>query len=346
MATPEQMSALVMKHEGYATEPSPFSLEALEPYVELARVAVPDPGPGQVLIRLAVAAVNPSDVMFIKGLYGQPRKKGRPAGFEGAGEVIALGADADPGLLGKRVAFAAGVNGTGTWADYAVADAAGCIPLRDDVRDEDGAAMIVNPLTALAMFGIVKAEGEKAFVITAGGSQLCKFLIQVASDEGYRPIAIVRRDEQIAALEGIGAAHVLNSESADYAGKLAEVMKAEKPRIFLDAVTGPIAARIFTLMPRGGRWIVYGRLDPGQTMIEEPGQLIFMQKRVEGFWLSQWMGQASPAERLEAIQTAQARFASGAWATDVTATVPLADAARDLPAALAVPDGKVFLKPN
>lgn len=346
MTIPSRMSALVMKEDGYAAVPSSFSLEALEPYVDLASVEVPQPGPGQVLIRLAAAAVNPSDVLFIKGLYGRPRQKGKAAGIEGAGEVVALGEGADRGLLGKRVSFSASANGTGTWAQYAVADAVGCIPLRDDLRDEDAAGLIVNPITALAMFGIVRAEGAKAFVVTAGGSQLCKLLIRAASDEGYRPIAIVRRDGQIAHLENLGATHVLNSESPDYAERLADVIKSEKPRIFLDAVTGPVAARIFTLMPSGGRWIVYGRLDQRRPEIEEPGQFIFMNKRIEGFWLSQWMGQAAPAERVAVIQQAQARFASRAWVTDVTATIALADAARDLPAALAVPDGKVFLKPD
>ena len=62
--------------------------------------------------------------------------------------------------------------------------------------------MIVNPLTALAMFGIVQEEGEKAFVLTAGASQLSKLMIGAArEDEGFRPIAIVRRDDQIAPLK-------------------------------------------------------------------------------------------------------------------------------------------------
>ncbi|TIT55737.1 MAG: NADH oxidoreductase, partial [Mesorhizobium sp.] len=80
------------------------------------------------------------------------------------------------GLAGKRVAFANGLSNWGAWADYAVAEAASCIPLLDTVRDEDAAAMIVNPLTALAMFDIVKQDGEKAFIMTAGASQLCKLI--------------------------------------------------------------------------------------------------------------------------------------------------------------------------
>ncbi|TIU16741.1 MAG: NADH oxidoreductase, partial [Mesorhizobium sp.] len=91
---------------------------------------------------------------------------------------------------------ATGLSNWGSWAEYAVAEAAACIPLLDTVRDEDGAAMIVNPLTAIAMFDIVKQEGEKAFIMTAGASQLCKLIIGLAREEGFRPVVTVRRDEQ------------------------------------------------------------------------------------------------------------------------------------------------------
>ncbi|HET9535034.1 MAG TPA: NADH oxidoreductase, partial [Mesorhizobium sp.] len=234
---PAEMKALLQKHDGYSVMPSGTVLEAMEPYVSLGVVPVPAPKPTQLLIKVSFAPVNPSDVMFLKGMYGQPRQKGQPAGFEGVGLVTAAGDEALAKIfMDKRVAFATGLTGWGSWAEYAVAEASACIPLVETVRDEDGAAMIVNPLTALAMFDIVRQEGEKAFILTAGASQLCKLIISLAREEGFRPIAIVRRDDQIPLLKEIGAAHVLNAEGADYRAKLKDVVKAEQPRIFLDAV--------------------------------------------------------------------------------------------------------------
>ncbi len=346
MTLPKTMKALLQKHDGYAAKPSPFALEAAAPYVELAEVPVPQPAEGQVLLKLSLASVNPSDVMFIKGLYGQPRQMGKAAGFEGVGVVVASGGGklAD-GLVGKRVSYAAGPNGTGSWAEYAVADAAGCIPLIDGVSDVDGAAMIVNPLTAIAMFEIVRDEGEKAFVLTAGASQLCKLIMGLAREEGFRPIAIVRRDDQIAPLLASGAAHVLNATAPDYEEKLQAVMREEKPRILLDAVTGPQAAHLFHVMPRRARWIIYGRLDAALPSIEEPGQMIFMHKKIEGFWLTEWMRTAGQEARFNAIMRAQKNFADGTWKTDVTARVPLERAVEELAGELAKPNGKVFLVP-
>ena len=346
MTIPTTMKALLLRNDGYAAQPSGTVLEALEPYVEAGTIEVPRPEGRQVLVKVKLASINPSDVMFVKGMYGQPRAQGRPAGFEGVGEVVAAGDDAAAqALVGKRIAFATGLTNWGSWAEYALAEAPACIPVLDTVRDEDAAAMIVNPLTALAMFGIVREEGEKAFVLTAGASQLAKLMIGVAKDEGFRPIAIVRRDEQIPLLEGLGAAHVLNAEGSDFADRLSSVLRQEKPRIFLDAVTGPLAGAVFSAMGKRARWIVYGRLDPETTPIAEPGQLIFMHKKIEGFWLTEWMRSVGPEQRMGAAVEAQKRFSDGRWSTDVTAVVPLDEAVTRVPGELSKPNGKVFIAP-
>ena len=345
MAIPSEMKALLLVGDGYARTPSGSALEAMEPYLRPGLIAVPTPDPTQVLIKVSLAPINPSDVMFAKGQYGLPRVKGRPPGFEGVGIVVAAGDDPyAKSLIGKRVSFATGLSNWGSWAEYAVAEAVICIPLFDTIRDEDGAAMIVNPLTALAMFDIVKQEGEKAFIMTAGASQLCKLIISLAREEGFRPIVTVRRDEQIPLLNEIGAAHVLNEKAPDFKATLREVMKAEQPRIFLDAVTGPLGSTIFDAMPKRSRWIIYGRLDPDTTVIREPGQLIFQHKHIEGFWLSEWMRQFRD-RRGPAIMEALKRFSDGRWSTEVNAIVPLAEAMARVPAELAKPNGKVFIKP-
>ncbi|MCO5057346.1 MAG: zinc-binding dehydrogenase [Rhizobiaceae bacterium] len=341
----QTMRALLLKNDGYSRTPSGSVLEAIDPYVEYGTIDVPSPGPSQVLVKVSLASVNPSDVMFLKGLYGQPRKQGQPAGFEGVGEVVATGdSDLAKGLAGKRIAFATGLSNWGAWAEYAVAEAAACIPLIDSVGDEDGAAMIVNPLTALAMFGIVKDEGQKSFILTAGASQLCKLIAGVARDEGYRAISIVRRDDQIPLLEKAGAAHVLNYEKPDFEKRLAEICRAEEPRIFLDAVTGPLASTIFHVMPKRARWIIYGRLDNTPTELREPGQFIFAHKKVEGFWLTEWM-RSNPERRVAAVMEAQKRFSDGRWKTDVTAVIPLGEAVDRAAEELARPNGKIFIKP-
>jgi NADPH:quinone reductase-like Zn-dependent oxidoreductase len=304
---------------------------------------VPQPGPGQVLVKVGLGGINPSDLHFIKGEYGLPRVKGAPGGFEGMGTVVAAGQGAER-LIGKRAGFVAG--GSGAWAQYALADVPSCVPVLDDVRDEDAAALFVNPLTAIAMFEEMKKSEAKAFIMTAAASQLCKLIAGLARDEGYEAVAIVRRDEHLAVLKNLGAAHVLNSTAPDFQAGLARVLKDAKPRVLLDAVADQISSDMFFAMGSRARWIIYGKLSQELPVLTQPGQFIFLDKKIEGFWLSKWLKHAPREEVFAAGAKVQQRFASGAWKTDVAAIVPLGEAMQRLPRELAGANhGKVFVKP-
>ena len=127
-------------------------------------------------------------------------------------------------MKGKRVAFVVGPTGSGAWAEYAVADASAVIPLRKDVRDEDGAALIVNPLTAAAMVEMVPAGG--AFVASGAASQLGKLMAGYAKDSGKQMIGLTRRDAPMEVLKTLGAKAVLNETSENFAADLKAVLKA------------------------------------------------------------------------------------------------------------------------
>lgn len=339
MEVPATMRGLVQLHDGLAATPGGPDIARLSDWVALRELPVPRPGPGQALVKVALAAVNPSDLHFIKGAYGRPRARGVPAGFEGTGTVVA----GETPFLGQRVSFFAGHSGS--WADYALADAASLVPLRPDLRDEDAAALLVNPLTAIAMFGIVREAGAGAFVLTAAGSQLGKLLIALGAEAGIAPLAVVRRAAQAAALGALGAAEVLVTADPGWREAFRTLSLARKPRILLDAVADQISADLFALMGNRARWIVYGRLSTEPPRLADLGQLIFMDKRIEGFWLTRWLAGRPAAEAAAAMAEVQARFAAGRWRTDIAAVVPLAEAPERLVAALALPDGKVLIRP-
>lgn len=342
------MKALLLKHDGFArVRPETMQLSDLGQFVEAGELPEPEPDEGEVKIRVILASVNPSDEMFIQGLYGQKRIAGNAAGFEGVGEVVASGGGpvAD-GLAGLRVAFVAKPGQPGSWSEYSIADATTCIPLIEGISDVDGAAMIVNPLTALAMFDLVKQAGSRSFILSAAASQLCKLMIVAAAEEDHAPIAIVRRDTQIEPLKALGAAHVLNSASPTFMQDLVHVVRQEQPRIFLDAVANQTSAAVFDAMPNESRWIIYGKLDAELPTLLQPGQMIFQSKLIEGFWLTRWMKEAPLDRKLQVVQSVQQRFAEGSWHTDVTAIVPMEEATQRLAAELAKPDGKVFIRPG
>ena len=93
-------------------------------------------------------------------------------------------------------------------------------------------------------------------------------------------------------------------------------------------------------------WIVYGGLDVRPASLPDPGQLIFQSKRVEGFWLTSWLQSGSPIRLVQASRGVQARFASGAWDTDIAALVAMTEAHSRVPDLFAgANQGKVMLTP-
>lgn len=345
MSAPSEMFALLQKHDGFSGTSEGPHVGQLDLYLEAATIRVPELKGGQVLIQMRMASINPSDLHFIKGEYGTPRTKGAPAGFEGVGDVVSGAGSQAEALIGKRVAFTVDPSGSGTWSQYAVAAAATCIPVRDEMRDEDAAALIVNPLTAMAMFDIVQSAGTSSFLMTAANSQLCKLMTALGRDHDIAPIAVIRSDEQAPHILELGAKHVINSTAADFAEQLKQIIKAEKPRVMLDAVANQTSADIFTAMPNQARWIVYGKLDPTPPLLKEMGQFVFMQKQIEGFWLTRWFMNTAPADQVRVIGEVQERFIAGSWRTEVDETVRLTDAMSDLSGALHMAKGKVMLIP-
>jgi NADPH:quinone reductase-like Zn-dependent oxidoreductase len=344
---PETFTALLQKQDGYTADPiGHIHYDSFDDYLELGEVAVPELESGQVLVEMTLATINPSDLHFLKGEYGQPRIKGKAAGFEGVGTIIASGADPyATSLIGQRVSFVAPPTGSGTWATHAVTDAMMCIPMPDTVNDHDAAGFIVNPLTAAAMFDQAKTAGSPGVVLTAGASQVSKFIIALARDAGLASIAIVRRDVHNDVLEELGATVILNQSNDDFDGQLKAAMKEHKPQMFIDAVVDATSTKIFNAMGQKSTWLIYGSLSPETPLMSNPGELIFMFKEIRGFWLTPWMMGAPLEEKMAVFGEVQARFGDGRWSTDVGATVALTDVMDTLADVLQDPRGKVFIKP-
>lgn len=125
---------------------------------------IPEAKPGQILVKVAAAAVNPSDLMFVRGQYGFTKTLPTVPGFEASGRVVAGNGRYARALVGRRVACGVQREGDGTWAEYVLADARSCLPLLPRVTFEQGATLLVNPFTAWALVEKAKREGHRAVV--------------------------------------------------------------------------------------------------------------------------------------------------------------------------------------
>ena len=211
------------------------SLVTAEQTVQLSldTVEVPAPGPGEVLVRVEAAPINPSDLglllagadVLAAGSTGPadrpvvtaplPAAAMRaaqarvgipmPVGNEGAGTVVAAGSSAAAAaLLGKKVAMAGGA----MYAEYRCVDAAFCMPLPEGTPAADGASCFVNPLTALGMLETMRLENHGALVHTAAASNLGQMLNRLCLSEQVPLVNIVRRADQEELLRSAGAAYV------------------------------------------------------------------------------------------------------------------------------------------
>jgi NADPH:quinone reductase-like Zn-dependent oxidoreductase len=268
-------------------------------------------------------------------------------GFEGSGTVVEAGGGALTRFLkGKRVACtaaAANIAG-GMWAEYVVVPARLCVPLRKIVGLDEGATMLINPLTAWALIDEARRGGHSAVVQTAAASSVGKMLIRLARRFSISVVNVVRRPEQVEILRKLGAEHVLNSNDVGFADDLRKLCHELGAGIGFDAVAGEMSATILRAQPRGSRLLVYGMLSMTPSQID-PASLIFENKRVEGFYLVEWLKHKNPLTQLRLARRIQT-FLANDLKTEIQSRLPLQDIARGLkPYASRMTGGKILVMP-
>ena len=311
--------------------------------LQVREVPVPTPGPGEVLVRMRAAAVNPSDLMFLRGRYGVRREPPTIPGFEGCGDVVASGGGAGALLVGRRVAIAT-QGGPGTWAEYTVASLTSCLPVRRRIADAQAAMLLVNPLTAWALIDRAVQARSGGVLLNAANSALGRMIIRTAKARGLNAVAVVRSAQHVAALQALGAV-VLVSEGDDFAERLRAACTAQRCAIGFDAVAGTLTGTMLGALPRGGRVLTYGALALAPVQVDV-GTLLFGNRVVEGFWLTEWIRRRGMATVIRAMIDIQTSLAE-CMTTEVHATYSFADAAAGIRAYQdAMGAGKIILTPG
>ncbi|MGM4886174.1 zinc-binding dehydrogenase [Tardiphaga sp. 20_F10_N6_6] len=231
--------------------------------ISLQQVAIPAPGPDEVVVRIEAAPINPSDLGLLLGAadpasvkisgsgtssvvtatvpqanmkaMGGRLDESMAVGNEGAGTVVKAGSsEAAQALLGKTVAMIGGA----MYAQYRVIKAKECLPLPEGTTATEGASCFVNPLTSLGMVETMKREGHTALVHTAAASNLGQMLNKICQKDGIDLVNIVRSEEQEKLLRGIGAKYVCNSTSPTFMEDLTAALIATNATLAFDATGG------------------------------------------------------------------------------------------------------------
>lgn len=333
--------------------------------IALVEAPVRQPGADDVVIKVEAAPINPSDLMSLlascdpaavaaDGSADAPcvqaqlspeqttRQAGRhglalPSGLEGAGTVIAAGENARH-LIGKAVA---GLSmDQGFFAEYVTMPAAACVPLPDGLTTREGAALFVNPLTALAIAETARLDGHTALIHTAAASNLGQMLVKICRDEGLALVNVVRRPAQAELLRELGATHVCDSSQPDFTDALVAALKETGATIAFDAIGGgTMAGQLLATMERAAisrmtayspygsaeakRVWVYGYLDQSPIVLASEAYGMFW--GVEGWAMPAILERAGPERAME-LQMRVLREIKTTFASHFTREISLAEA--------------------
>jgi NADPH:quinone reductase len=197
--------------------------------LQVEEIERPQPGPGEVLVRVRASGVNPTDCKSRAGMTPRPIDGFQIPNMDGAGIIEAVGSGVDPGRVGERVWlwFAAAGRRWGTAAEWTVVPQRQAAPLPDGASFDLGASLGVPAMTAhYCLFSDGPVDGQT--VLVAGGAgAVGHFAIELAKRAGARVITTVSSAEKAALAEKAGADLVVNYRTAD----VAEQIRAFAPAV-------------------------------------------------------------------------------------------------------------------
>ena len=211
---------------------------------------MPEPGPGEVLIQVAVAGINRPDAMQRRGLYPPPPGASDIPGLEIAGQIVAVGEGVSPARLGEAVC--ALVTGGG-YAEYCLAAAELCLPVPAGWTLAEAAALPETLFTVWAnVFEQAGLKPGERFLVHGGSGGIGSMAIQMAKAFGAEVYATAGSPEKCAFCEQLGA-RAIDYHQDDFAARIRDFTSGRGVDVVLDMVGGPYLQRNLDSLAPGGR---------------------------------------------------------------------------------------------
>lgn len=305
-------------------------------------VPTPEPGPGQVRVRLLASPIHNHDLWTVRGDYGYKPELPARAGTEAAGVVDALGEGVENVQVGQRVA----TGGTfGAWAEYFVAGAAGLVPVPEALPDEVAAQVVAMPFSAISLVDFLDLHDGDWLVQNAANGAVGRLVAQLAAARGLHVLGLVRRAGAVDELASQGITGVVATDDDGWRERAHEVTGGAPLVAGVDSVGGAAAGDVAALLAEGGTLAVFGSIGAGTLQIAA-GDVIFKQLVVRGFWGNRVSAVMAPAKRAALMGEVFRGLAAGTLTLPVAATYGLDDIAAAAAASLhAGRVGKVLLRP-
>lgn len=283
--------------------------------LKVETVGKPEPGPGEVRVKLLAAAINPSDYGMIGGSYGRLRELPAVAGREGVGQVDALGSGVFNVGVGAHVRFPE----EGTWQEYACIPAKDLLQVPSELPVEQTAISFINPPTAYCLLSKIVDLPKGSWVVqNAGNSAVGLSVIQMAKALGFKTINQVRREELIEPLKALGADEVV-IEGSGWAKTAKELTGGEPIRLALNSIGGESASDQIKALGEGGTQVTFGGM-VGDPVRFPTRFLIFNDVRLVGFWWDKWSKQAGPDGLRQVMDAVYGMMKDGSLRLPIEAT--------------------------
>lgn len=301
--------------------------------LELVEVPDPVPGPGQLLVKVASAAVNFSDIMRRKGEpYPEPTPLPFTPGAEIAGTVVALGDGVEGHSIGSTVFGISGATGEGGYAELALIPAVSAIPVPPGVSTDTAAGLVVVGLAAaliLSEQGGLEA-GETVFVPAAAGG-LGAYAVQIAKLLGATVIAGAGTEEKRRIALGYGADHAVPYTGEGWTDRVRELTGGRGVDLALEMTDPSHLVETAEVLAPFGRVIAYGSA-AGRDTAFDPRRLEALiydsgdGRVIQGFDLLTWLS-SRQQETFAALTRLIGWVAEGSVAGPTISAMPLARAA-------------------
>lgn len=212
---------------------------------------VPQPGPHEVLIRVAAAGINRPDVLQRKGAYPPPPGVTDIPGLEVAGEVVRVGSDVTDPAVGRRVcALVAG----GGYAEYVAAPAVQCLPVPGPLSLEEAAVLPETFFTVYYnVFMRARLRSGERLLVHGGSSGIGTTAIILGKAFGARVIVTAGSSEKCAACRTLGADTAIDYKREDFVARTLEATEGQGADVVLDMVGGAYLARNMAAAAVDGR---------------------------------------------------------------------------------------------
>jgi NADPH2:quinone reductase len=260
---------------------------------------------GEILLKIHCTTIHPADLMFLHGMYGEERPDIFPLipGFEGSGEIVDVGPGLDRQLINTRVGITGPIlkkNSTynGLWAEYHYTNLHSVMLFDKSIEYEKIAFSFVNPLTAVGFLDTVRKNNGKAVIQDGANGALGKMFIRLCEKEKITSINIVRNKNYIKDLKGIGADHVVSTDESNWEKNLETLARELNAKILFDCIGGNMPGKILAQLPKGSVMYNFGNLEIKNVGIDS-ASLIFKDKKIQGWWLPNWLKKLSPEELLK-----------------------------------------------